>query len=194
MSLKHLLYLHGFRSSPQSSKAQRMARWAATQPGLQFECPALPPSPRAALAQIEALTAQWPEQAAAVVGSSLGGFYAAALGERRPHWRVGLLNPAVDPARDLAAYIGEQRYWHHPDEAFYFRAEYVDELRALQPAALPEARRWFALLAKGDELLDWREMLARYGLGRVLLLDRSDHALSDFERWLPELTRHITQP
>jgi len=194
MILTHLLYLHGFRSSPQSAKAQRMAQWARQQAGLHFEAPALPPSPAAAFALIQQLTAHWPAQGAAVVGSSLGGFYAAALAQQRPHWRVGLLNPAVDPARDLAAYIGEQRYWHHPDEAFYFRPEYVEELRALQGGPLPNPTRWFALLAKGDELLDWREMLARYGLGRVLLLSASDHALSDFERWLPELTRHLQSP
>ncbi len=191
MILTHLLYLHGFRSSPQSAKAQRMAQWAAQQAGLQFLAPALPPSPRAAFALVEQLTADWPALGAAVVGSSLGGFYAAALAARRAQWRVGLLNPAVDPARDLAAYIGEQRYWHRPEEAFYFQPEYVDELRALRPDALPNPSRWFALVAKGDELLDWREMLARYGLGRVLLLSASDHALSDFECWLPELTRHL---
>jgi len=194
MILTHLLYLHGFRSSPQSAKAQRMAQWARQHTGLHFEAPALPPSPREAFAHIQQLSAHWPAQGAAVVGSSLGGFYAAALAASQPLWRVGLLNPAVDPARDLAACIGEQRYWHHPEQAFYFRPEYVDELRALQPAVLPNPSRWFALLAKGDELLDWREMLARYGLGRVLLLAASDHALSDFERWLPELTRHLQSP
>ena len=193
MKLTHLLYLHGFRSSPQSAKAQAVAAWAARQPGLHFECPALPPSPAKAFAHIEALTRNWPAQGAAVVGSSLGGFYAAALAQRRPGWRVGLLNPAADPARDLAAYIGEQHYWHRPEEAFYFRAEYVDELRALQSGPLSHPARWFALLAKGDELLDWREMLARYGLGRVVLLGASDHAISDFERWLPELTRHLCE-
>ena len=193
MKLTHLLYLHGFRSSPQSAKAQVVAAWAARQPGLQFECPALPPSPAQAFAQIDGLTRSWPAQGCAVVGSSLGGFYAAVLAQQRPGWRVGLLNPAVDPARDLAAYIGEQHYWHQPDQAFYFQPGYVDELRAMRPAALSRPKRWFALLAKGDELLDWREMLARYGLGRVLLLNASDHAISDFERWLPELTRHLCE-
>lgn len=192
MPLTHLLYLHGFRSSPQSAKAQAMARWASTQAGLHWACPQLPPSPAEAAALLQQLTATWPERGVAVVGSSLGGFYAAALANRRPHWRAALLNPAVDPARDLANYIGEQRYWHRPEEAFYFRAEYVDELRGLDAGALHAPSRWFALIAKGDELLSWREMLGRYGLGRSLLLDGSDHALSDFERWQPELTRFLT--
>jgi predicted esterase YcpF (UPF0227 family) len=189
-TLTHLLYLHGFRSSPQSAKAQQMHAWAQSQ-GLQWHCPALPPSPRQAMDEVLAQVRGWPDTGVAVVGSSLGGYYAAWVAQRRPGWRVGLLNPAVDPARDLAAYIGENRQWHAPEESFYFRAEYVDELRALHAGRLSHPARWMALLAKGDEVLDWREMLGRYGLGRVLLLAGSDHALSDFPQWQPEFTRHL---
>lgn len=192
-TLTHLLYLHGFRSSPQSAKAQRMGAWAREH-GLHWACPALPPSPAQAMAEVDAWVRDWPAAGCAVVGSSLGGFYAAWMAQRRPSWRVGLLNPAVDPARDLAAYIGENRQWHAPEESFYFRPEYVDELRALDAGPLAHPARWMALIAKGDELLDWREMHARYGLGRVLLLAGSDHALSDFDRWQPEFTRHLLDP
>ncbi len=193
-SLSHIVYLHGFRSSPQSAKAQAMAAWAAGFPGMQWLCPQLPPSPREAMAGVRELTADWPDDGVAVVGSSLGGYYATALANPRPRWRIGLLNPAVNPARDLAAYIGENRHWHRPDESFYFQPAYVDELRALHAGPLANPSRWFALLAKGDELLDWREMLSRYGVGRTLLLAGSDHALSDFDRWRSELTSFLTRP
>lgn len=191
-TLTHVLYLHGFRSSPQSAKAQHMRAWAQAQ-GLHWHCPALPPSPAQAMSDVSADVQHWPATGVAVVGSSLGGFYAAWMAQQRPLWRVGLLNPAVDPARDLAAYIGENRQWHAPEEAFYFRPEYVDELQQLraQTGRLSHPARWMALIAKGDELLDWREMLARYGLGRVLLLAGSDHALSDFPTWQSEFTRHL---
>lgn len=190
----HIVYLHGFRSSPASAKARAMEEWARQTPGLHWLCPQLPPSPRQAFSLIQELTADWPDEGCAVIGSSLGGYYAAALASRRPRWRAGLLNPAVNPARDLAAYIGENRQWHRPEESFYFLPEYVDELRALHAGPLAHPGRWFALIAKGDELLDWREMLSRYGLGRTLLLAGSDHAISDFDRWQPELIRFITQP
>ena len=104
-SVHHIVYLHGFRSSPASAKALGLADWATRRPGLHWLCPQLPPSPAAALALLRRLTADWPDQGVAVIGSSLGGYYAAALA--RPGWRAGFLNPAVDPARDLAAYIGE---------------------------------------------------------------------------------------
>ncbi|MFM8591171.1 MAG: YqiA/YcfP family alpha/beta fold hydrolase, partial [Limnohabitans sp.] len=51
----HLLYLHGFRSSPRSAKARCMADWVARpRPELPRPCPALPPSPAQALRAISA--------------------------------------------------------------------------------------------------------------------------------------------
>lgn len=183
----HLLYLHGFRSSPQSFKAQRMARAVA---GLshapQWWCPQLPPSPAQAIALIERGIADWPHQRMAILGSSLGGFYAAVLA-RQIGCPVVLLNPAVHPARDLASYIGEHPAWHDPAERVHFEARHVDELRALEATPATHTPPTLAVVAQGDELLDWREMVAAYGQDRLRLVAGSDHALSDFEAYLPEI-------
>ncbi|MGZ5714557.1 MAG: YqiA/YcfP family alpha/beta fold hydrolase [Caldimonas sp.] len=184
--LTHLLYLHGFRSSPQSTKARRVAAWiAGHRPDLVWRCPQLPPSPREAMEVVMATAeAAGGGERLAVIGSSLGGFYATVLAERTG-CRAVLLNPAVDPARDLAAYVGEQTAWHG-DEQFFFRAGFIDELRALAPPArLAHPERYLAVIAKGDELLSWREMSGRYAGGRIRLVEGSDHALSDFEGHLP---------
>jgi predicted esterase YcpF (UPF0227 family) len=184
----HLLYLHGFRSSPRSTKAQRMQAWVRrTGPDLEWLCPQLPPSPRAAIDGVFAAIEDWPRERMAVVGSSLGGFYATVVAERTG-CRAVLLNPAVEPARDLAGYIGEQTAWHGA-ERFFFRAEYIDELLALAPPVpLDRPERYFAVIAKGDEVLSWREMSGRYAGSPMRLIEGSDHALSDFETWLPEVT------
>jgi uncharacterized protein len=190
--LTHLLYLHGFRSSPQSFKARWMADWvAAHRPDLVWVCPQLPPSPAAALADIRALTAGWPAATSGVIGSSLGGFYATICAEALACKAV-LVNPAVDPARDLAAHIGRQTMYHAADESFDFRAEYVDELAAMTPPALlAHPGNILAIVAKGDEVLDWREMTARYAHGPLKLIAGSDHGLSDFEAHVPDLLRHL---
>jgi len=184
----HLLYLHGFRSSPASFKARLLADWLqARRPDIHWWCPQLPPSPAAAWRLIETGTAGWPADRMAVLGSSLGGFYATAVAEARGCPAV-LLNPAVDPARDLAAYIGEQTAFHHPEERFFFRAEYVDELRALTAPEVTHLARYAAVIAKGDELLSWQEMTGRYSAApgaHIRVLDGSDHALSDFAEHLP---------
>ncbi len=182
LATTHLLYLHGFRSSPQSMKAQKVgARVRAQHPSVTWWCPQLPPSPREAMALIERGIADWPHERMAVIGSSLGGFYATWVAERRG-CRAVLLNPAIDPARDLAAHIGEQSAWHSPEERFLFRPEYIDQLRALETGPLRQPERYFAIIAKGDEVLDWREMSARYPGARIRLLEGSDHALSDFDQ------------
>lgn len=187
MSTTHLLYLHGFRSSPQSTKARMMAaRVQAGYPGVHWWCPQLPPSPRAAAALIREGIAGWPPERMAVCGSSLGGYYATWVAEQTG-FKAVLLNPAVDPARDLAAYIGEQTAWHDPNERFFFRPEYIDELRALYAGPLTRPERYFAVIAKGDELLDWREMTGRYADARIRLLEGSDHALSDFDQHIDEV-------
>ncbi len=187
----HLLYLHGFRSSPRSTKAQRVAAEVERlrregRPAPQWWCPQLPASPREALQLIEAGMAAWPKGSMAVIGSSLGGFYATVLAERTGCPAV-VLNPAVAPARDLARHVGEQSFWHTPTDRFEFKAGFVDELTAMTPRALTRPERYLAVIAKGDEVLDWREMTARYAGARIKLLPGGDHALSDFDSHLPDV-------
>jgi len=190
--LTHLLYLHGFRSSPQSFKARWMADWVARRrPDVMWACPQLPPSPAAALADIHALTAKWPSATMGVIGSSLGGFYATIIAESLA-CRAVLVNPAVDPARDLAAHIGRQTMYHSAGESFDFRAEHIAELSAMSPPRpLAHPANILAIIAKGDEVLDWREMTARYAQGPLKLIAGSDHGLADFEAHAPDLLRHL---
>jgi len=188
MTTTHLLYLHGFRSSPQSMKAQKVAaRMAAQHPGVVWWCPQLPPSPAAAMALVSQGTAHWPRATMAVVGSSLGGFYARWLA-LQTGCRAVLLNPAVYPARDLGRYIGEQTHWHDPQQNFFFQPGYVDELRTLEAdiarlaAQQPTTpAQQFAIVAQGDEVLDWREMQAFCAGGGLRLLPGSNHGISDFD-------------
>ena len=184
--ITHLLYLHGFRSSPQSTKAKKFAAWVADhRPDMTWACPQLSASPARAMRDVEAVIAAWPKVRMAVIGSSLGGFYATVVAERYG-CRVVVLNPAVDPARDLAAAVGETTAWHS-DDVFVFRPEYVDELRGMTPGVLTDPARYLAVIAKGDEVLSWREMSGRYAGSPMRMLDGSDHALSDFDDQMPEV-------
>ena len=186
-SVTHLLYLHGFRSSPQSAKARQVAaRVAGSYPQVTWWCPQLPPSPRAAMALVMEGIAAWPRDRMGVIGSSLGGYYATHVAHETG-CRAVVLNPAVHAARDLARHIGEQTAWHDPAQRFYFEPRFVAELKALDHGALADPARLFAVIAKGDELLDWREMTARYPGSRVKLLEGGDHALSDFDDHIDEV-------
>lgn len=132
--------------------------------------------------------ARWHQEAGferlAVIGSSLGGFYATAVAERLACKAV-VLNPAVKPARDLSRHIGEQTAWHNAHERFFFEPSFVDELRVLQTGTIKAPENYLAIIAKGDEVLDWHEMTAHYVGANVCLIEGGDHALSDFEAHLP---------
>ncbi len=187
----HLLYLHGFRSSPQSVKARQMAALVTSHhPGVTWWCPQLPASPRQAIEMLLSGLADWPLATTALMGSSLGGFYAAWLA-RHLGCPAVLINPAVHPSRDLAGYIGEHPAWHDPAQSIFFEATHVQELADLEAQAQPNLANTLAVIAQGDEVLDWREMLTAHQGGRVRLIEGSDHALSDFDEHLPEILEFL---
>jgi predicted esterase YcpF (UPF0227 family) len=174
-SPSHFLYLHGFRSSPQSAKARQLgaaiAQLQRQGHNLAWLCPQLPPSPADTLAELCALVQDWPPEHTVVIGSSLGGFYATVLAERLD-CRALLINPAVAPARDLARHIGEQTSFHNPADHFFFRPEFIGEF----------------------EVLDWREMVAHYLGTHLTVLPGNDHAVSDFATHLPTVLGWLGLP
>jgi predicted esterase YcpF (UPF0227 family) len=143
-----------------------------------FVCPALPASPAAAIALIVERIA--PTERDVVVGSSLGGYYARHLAESCGP-RTVLLNPSVRPAESLARHLGRGTLFHS-DEPFEFIAEHLAELRRFEVPRVSRPERSLLIAATGDELLDWREMVAAWAGAQTLVIEGSDHALSDFEQ------------
>jgi predicted esterase YcpF (UPF0227 family) len=183
------VYLHGFKSSPNSNKAQltKTAIEQRIQLGEQITwyCPQLPGSPREAIEMVRDHIGGQTFSTLSLMGSSLGGYYATHLAEQFPS-KVSLLNPAIEPARDLEKYIGEQKSWHQ-DEVFHFLPEYIQELQDIYVKDITQAERYFLLAAKGDEVLDWREMVSKYTGANQLILEGGDHAISDYPNHLNQL-------
>lgn len=163
---------------------------AQNHPSVEFWSPQLPPSPRAAMALVQSGVVDWPQQRMAVVGSSLGGYYASWVAQLARCKSV-MINPAVNPARDLEGYIGELSAWHNPEEKFFFRPEYIEELRALDTRKLSAPAPEMVLIAQGDEVLNWREMSERYPNALQLVQEGGDHALSNFEEYLPRIDEFL---
>ena len=93
-----ILYLHGFRSSPLSYKTSLLAaRMQALGRGAEYICPQLPASPREAIALALSIAQDIPPADLALIGSSLGGYYATWLAEHLG-CRAVMLNPAVHAA------------------------------------------------------------------------------------------------
>jgi hypothetical protein len=186
-----ILYLHGFRSSPQSFKARLIAERLQSQGRAEcYRCPQLPASPREAVALAQRLTDAVEPSELALIGSSLGGYYATWLAERLGCKAV-LLNPAIAPPRDLEKYVGVTTAYHS-GEAFEFKREYIDELWSLAVETISRPERYFLVAATGDEVLDWREMVAHYPRARHRIINGSDHGLSDFSKYVEEVLAFCT--
>jgi len=184
-----LLYLHGFRSSPQSFKSrlvqERMRAWGL---GKYFACPMLNVSPSQAIAQAEAAirgARAGGEDDIAIIGSSLGGFYARWLAEKHG-CRAVLLNPAIHPWTDLEAYLGEQPLYHGGGSVVVER-RHLQELLDLRVDAITRPERYYLLAATGDEVLDYREMVAACPGARIRVIEGSDHGISEFEDYVDDV-------
>jgi predicted esterase YcpF (UPF0227 family) len=180
-----IAYLHGFNSSPQSHKAQVLARYLAAR-GLQahYACPALPPLAADAIGAIEALMAQRPRAISCFVGSSLGGYYATYLAEKHGT-RAVLLNPAIEPQIGLRAYLGEQKNLH-TGEAYQLTEAHLREWRKLWVPRVTPAR-YLLVVETGDEVLDFRRAVERYAGAEQIVVQGGDHSLQSFERHLPRI-------
>jgi hypothetical protein len=176
-----ILYLHGFTSGPQSRKVQALAARMA-QLGLaeRLSCPQLPASPAEAIALADGILARklGAGETVTLVGSSLGGYYATWLAEKHGLKAV-LVNPAVVAAIELERYLGPQT-WLYTGEPFEFTHQHIAELRDLEVPRLADPARYWLLAEEGDEVLDYRQAIARYAGARQTVLPGGDHS---FTRW-----------
>ena len=188
-----LVYLHGFRSSPNSTKAimtgEAVRALSTAQNSYEWYCPQLLASPKESMDMVTKHIDQSQFDRMVIIGSSLGGFYTNYLAEKYRCKGI-VLNPAVFAARELAPHVGMMTAYDS-EEPFDFKAEYIDQLRALQVKAISNPERYFLIAAKGDELLDWKEMAAFYPGAKQLILEGSDHGIADYATHLPSVIDFI---
>ncbi len=174
-----LLYIHGFNSSPASFKANVLKEsFARAGRGNELLCPALPHRPAQAMAILEAILPQHNLDRITLVGSSLGGFYATYLTEKYGT-RCVLLNPAIFPHDGLRDYLGSQKNLYTSEE-YLLTEQHLDEMRTLFVPQLNRLERYLLITATGDEVLDYRDSVARYAGAEQIVIQGSDHGMSDF--------------
>ena len=175
-----LIYIHGFNSSPESFKARLVGeRMRGLGRIREYQVPNLPHHPAEAMALLRDTVERHPQ--AALIGSSLGGFYATWLAE---HYalRAVLVNPAVRPWTLLGQYLGQQQNLY-TGTRYELTTQHIDELRALDVDVItPE--RYLLLTRTGDEVLDYREGVARYHGARQQVIPGGDHGFGDFGDYL----------
>lgn len=199
--VRHVVYLHGFASSPESSKAQRFGR-EVTARGAGFSCPDLNAPDFRTLTVTRMLEQTAREVAAAadgpvaLVGSSLGAFvalHAAAADASGRVDRLILLAPAFDFGGNRLRQLGEHGIdeWRRRGSLRMMHYAYEEE-REIDFALYEDAGRYDAWDVQGDvpilifqgrhdDVVD-PEMVARWAAGRpnveLVMLD-DGHQLSE---------------
>ena len=193
----HVFYLHGFASSPQSSKAVFFSERLA-ECGLRMQCPDFNEPDFSTLTisrmlgQIEKRIAGLPPGEVVLIGSSLGGFVAveaAARGvsrARHPIGRVVLLAPAVELEWEKWGEIGLPGIseWRRNGEIDVFHYAY-GEPRRLQFGMYEDASRYRA----ADRRLEQR-LLIFQGLHDESL---SPAVVERFARTQPSAILHLLE-
>ncbi len=181
-----IVYLHGFNSSPASGKARQLGEhMTGLGRSADYYCPALPNSPREAIAQVEAELEQRRPGSVTLIGSSLGGFYATHLAEKHG-WKAVLVNPAVHAHKLLRSALGPQTNWHS-GEKWELTEGHLAELAALDVERITRPERYLLLAQTGDEVLDYRDAVAYYAGATQIIEEGGDHGFAGFERHYPTL-------
>jgi uncharacterized protein len=187
-----IIYLHGFNSSPRSTKAQVIqANFQNHHHDMMCHVPALAVEPARAVDHISELIVQIQAEGKqpALMGSSLGGFYATYLSEQF-NLKAVLINPAVAAHQLLVDQIGEQTNFH-TDEKYQFKQEYIEQLRALDITRLTYSKNFFVLLQTGDEVLDYQRAIALFSRSSLWVSGGGSHSFDQFELTLPAVLNFL---
>ncbi|OIO74259.1 MAG: hypothetical protein AUJ57_02625 [Zetaproteobacteria bacterium CG1_02_53_45] len=185
-----LIFIHGFNSSGNSDKAVHLKTVFSELAVLTPTCPHTPDDAIALLSQLIE-DGRRAGKNIAVIGSSLGGFYAVWLAHRYKLASV-LINPLVEQTL-LRHEIGPQQNYY-TNEPYEWTSEQCDQLdrMAVNPGAL--AIRPLLLLDEGDELLDSRMAAAHFdGLAETHLFPGGSHRFEHMDQALPLIRAYISK-
>lgn len=184
--MQHIIYLHGFLSSPASVKAQITKQYLTRHyPGVNFHCLQLSGDIYQAKRQLDALVTTIPRAELRFIGSSMGGFLSTYAVERYGGKAV-LVNPAVKPHELLIDYLGAHEN-PYSAERFFIHKGHLSALKALGQQTLKQPQNYLVLLQTGDETLDYRQATEKYAQSHLQVEAGGDHSFVGYEDWLAKI-------
>ena len=181
-----LLYIHGFLSSPLSTKAQQVKHWLGQyRPDIDYRCPALTPYPDQCAAALTDIVHQ-AKGPIYLIGSSMGGFWATWLAEQHPCKAV-LVNPAVDVLGLMPAYLNQDLNNYHNEHSYRLNPQHLQQLKRYIVDSPQRREQYWLLVQTGDKTLDYRLAVEKYTGCRQTVEPEGDHSFQGFERLIPQL-------
>lgn len=190
----HILYIHGFLSSPQSLKARNTQSWLAQhRPEVQYACPSLSSYPREAKQQLEAYFDTLAGADCCAIGSSLGGYWASHFLERGLIRKAVVVNPAVSPQTRFHDLVGQTLKSYYSETEYRLSDADIQDLEAFEPKSLAKPADYWLMAQTGDEVLDYRDALARYEDSKHLIEEGGNHSFEGYERWISDILRFFDE-
>ena len=178
-----IIYLHGFNSAGNTSKAMRLKQSLP-----HVYTPTYPSNnPDKAVIIINELVVKHQEQYDTLmfIGSSLGGFYARYFGYRYDAKTV-LINPSLDPQTTLQQYLGKNRNYSTGEE-YELTVENIESLTQYESPPVGQGGA-LVLLDKGDEVIDYKYAESIYrDIAHVIVYPGGSHRFDHLEDALPEI-------
>ncbi len=184
----HIIFLHGFNSSPCAPKCAMFAEYMAELDRFDhFHAPNLHCPPNEVVAKLEQLIAQINSPHITLVGSSMGGYFAAHFAHKYD-LKAALINPALKPYEALAAYLGNNEN-PYTGAILTLKPEHGPQLQALEIAQVTTPEHYLLLLQTGDDVIDYRQALQKFPDSPRILQQGGSHAFDDFDRQIPTIMR-----
>lgn len=193
--MAHLIYIHGFLSSPLSAKAQAMKVWLQCgHPSIRYTCPLLPPHPdQCAKILIELIDESLAiDEPVYLMGSSMGGFWASYLVERFDLPAV-LINPAVDALHLIPQYLYQDLSNYHTDDVYYLTESDVEQLANYDVSTVKRHDNYWLLAQEGDETLNYRLAAEHYSHSKQTIEEGGNHSFTEFHRFHDEAIEFFQQ-
>lgn len=191
--MMNIIYLHGFKSSALSIKGQYLKAYFASNKDVQVHLPDLNLSPHDVMQKMSALINSL--EHVALIGSSLGGFYATQLVAKHGVPAV-LINPAMRPWQLFRQRYAAEQWPYQVNENWQIDHAQLDYLERIALPAVPDAVKILLLLQQGDEVLDYREAQGYYSQSQhsaLIMTDaQGDHAMQDFADKIPMLLEFLS--
>ena len=174
-----IIYIHGFGSSGQGGKAVGFREYfkSIEKP---FIAPSLSYVPELAMSTLEELVTSYDD--VTLVGSSLGGYYAIYLAEKYA-LKCVLINPAVASSRTLkrAIALSGTAKNYYDDSQFTWNESYIEMLKGYHVTEVKHGK-YMLLLQKGDDVLDYREVIEKIPHATTILEEGGSHPFDNIER------------
>ena len=184
-----ILYLHGFASSADSTKAKVLESFVKKNTNsTNILIPNIDNNIKNAYQQIEEIIKA--ESPSSIIGSSLGGFFGTYFSEKFDLLCVNI-NPAIPPI-DMSEYLGENQNYS-TGEKFVIDQDQLDWLGLMNKKIknLKKYKNFMTLVQSGDDVLDYKLAIEYFSGSQIDITFGGDHSFEDFESHIQKIQNFL---